>query len=98
METVRLHYTELPTQKNEDGSIIVYDNVTDQTHLINETAAYVFELCTKENSLSIAQKLAEKFEGIDSIEEVVQDVEDIIEDFLSKGLLQKMEVKNECEY
>lgn len=85
-----LHCLDLPKEKTEDGTIIIYDKNSDQTHIINVTAAYVLEECCKKTPDSIAEDLAQKFECSVSKEEIRKDVEEIIQDFINKGILQEV--------
>ena len=74
----------LSINETEDGYVI-YDRKKKNLHFLNNTAVFVLELCTGENTLDhIAEMMQEAFK----LEETpLNEVSDIVKDFIEQGLI-----------
>jgi PqqD family protein of HPr-rel-A system len=76
----------LPFQRMDEETIVV-DPRTREVHLLNETAARIWELLEEASSVDdIVEVLAEEYEGA-APEELRREVEAFLVDLGSKGLL-----------
>lgn len=78
---------EMPISTMEDGSIILYDRNTENTHVLNSTAATIYNLCDQFTVSEIAQKLVENVEDKPEISEVIDDVNQVIKMLLDENLV-----------
>jgi hypothetical protein len=66
--------------------MVVLKNTADSAHILNKTAAAVWELCDGERSLDeIAERICDRFEV--SFEEARADIEEIIGRLIQVGIL-----------
>lgn len=77
----------MPKSVMEDGSIILYDRNTENTHVLNSTAAIVYNLCEQFTAEEIANKLLEDVENGPDVREVIDDVNQIIKALLDEKLI-----------
>lgn len=83
-------YSDMPQKKLPDGGVILYDKINERTHVLNASSAKIYELCCNKSNEDIAKEL---LQGVDNVElnEVIEDVNASIADFVSSGII--LEVK-----
>lgn len=77
----------MPFTTTDDGGRIMFDRNTENTHVLNQTAAIIYDLCDKYCTEDIAVKLIEGVENPPQVEEVLNDVHEIIEMLLKEKLI-----------
>ncbi|HBV81781.1 MAG TPA: hypothetical protein DEB74_03070 [Lachnospiraceae bacterium] len=68
----------MPFTITEDGEKILFDRNTENTHVLNQTAAIIYDLCDKYSIQDIANKLVEGVENPPDLEEVINDIYEIV--------------------
>lgn len=71
--------------KNAGEEVLLYDQSKDLLHVINESALFVLQSITKKSMEEIKNEMAEMYD-VDP-EEVKEDIQEIIKEFLCKGIL-----------
>ena len=73
----------------EEDGIMIYDQDTENTHLLNETAAYLYELLDKPLTLDeIVNSFKAKYTFDDNLlEELENDIIELLDEFLEKNLI-----------
>ena len=73
---------------DEEG-LMIYDENSEDTHILNETAQYIFELLEKPMTLSeIEQKFVEKYEFQDNeLRTLSEDLVEILEEMVEKSII-----------
>lgn len=80
--------TEAAVEIQEDGSAIVYNKKTGMTHVLNTTGAYIYKNCEEKTIAEIAAEFANNARDT-SFDEILEDVENMISELLSVGLIVK---------
>lgn len=76
------------SEKTETGEIIIFDTVTQDTHVLNSTAALVYEQHQEHHTImEIVNMIIEKFPDSPAMEEIHADVEGILEDLRNQKLV-----------
>ncbi len=74
-----------------ENEIIIFNEETQNTHILNETAGYLFDHAKKSKIGDIIDELynelAEEERGAHPKEEIIQDCIAILEEMISQGLL-----------
>jgi hypothetical protein len=79
------------TTKWVRDKLMVHDSANGDVHILNETAAKVFQLCDGSLTVEeIAKKLAERFDGVD-YSQAYEDVKKILNTLEAKNLAAQVE-------
>jgi len=71
---------------------LLYDSATSTLHVINRTAQFVWDMCDGSHTVEdIARALPHAFETPEGTD-VKKDVEEIIQSFVDKGIVEAQEV------
>lgn len=71
---------------------MLHDSGTGALHVINRTADFVWRSCDGSHTIGdIAKLLADEFETLEGTD-VKKDVEEVIQSFVDKGVLESQEV------
>lgn len=86
-------------QATKDGGLILLDKTLNATHILNSTSAFIYNLLDSNTNIDIAKKLIEGIDENINIDEVLEDVNFTICDFIKKGLLiDNLNNRNEKRY
>lgn len=80
---------EWPVWEDNDETYI-YNKDTEETIILNKTAAAIYRECGKAVAKEIADRIYSSLEEENTVgaEEILKDVESVIDCFLEKGLIQ----------
>ncbi len=86
-------------QATKDGGLILLDKTSNETHILNSTSAFIYNSLDSSTNMDIAKKLIEGIDEDIDINEVLEDVNFTIYDFMKKGLLiSNLNNKEEKQY
>lgn len=77
------------SEQMEDGRMILYDPATENTHVLNATAAKIYQLCINTEPEDIVLSIVAEGTDVDK-EEVLTDIRNTIQNFLGLGILVKI--------
>jgi PqqD family protein of HPr-rel-A system len=76
--------------KHVHGDLVLYDSANGDVHVLNATAAKVFELCDGSRTLEdIAKALVDSFDGVDYAQ-AYEDVKQALDTLKEKHLVNQM--------
>lgn len=80
---------ELNTFTLEEDGLMIYDEVSEDTHILNETAQYIFDLLEIPMTLlEIEEKFVNKYEfKDDELENLSEDLDEILEEMVEKKII-----------
>jgi hypothetical protein len=80
---------ELNTFALDEEGLMIYDESSEDTHILNETAQYIFELLEKPMTLKEIEEIFKekyKFED-DDLETLCDDLDEILEEMVEKNII-----------
>lgn len=80
---------ELNTFALDEEGLMIYDESSEDTHILNETAQYIFELLEKPMTLKEIEEIFKgkyEFEG-DDLETLCDDLDEILEEMVEKNII-----------
>lgn len=80
--------------REQGDDLALFDVTTARYFVLNEMGREIWNFCTGENTIEdIARKIEGKVEDVPSLEEIIEDVKELIEDLNSKNLIKLEENK-----
>lgn len=80
---------ELSTFALDEEGLMIYDESSEDTHILNETAQFIFELLKKPMTLEEIEEIFKKkydFED-DDLETLCDDLDEILEEMVEKNII-----------
>lgn len=80
---------ELNTFALDEEGLMIYDESSEDTHILNETAQYIFELLEKPMTLKEIEEIFKgryEFED-DDVETLCDDLDEILEEMVEKNII-----------
>lgn len=80
---------ELNTFDLDEEGLMIYDESSEDTHILNETAQYIFELLKKPMTLKEIEEIFKgryEFED-DDVETLCDDLDEILEEMVEKNII-----------
>lgn len=84
-------HADWPVSK-EGEELFIYNKETEETSVLNSTAVLIYNLCTFKSAEEIAKTifLNLNYENNITQEEILEDVKEILSNFLKKGLIMQV--------
>jgi|GEM_PF-6588948 len=83
-----LKCTDVEEYTLEDGNLVLFKRNPEYTHVLNETAAFIWNECHMKSFDETVASLAAALMGLEiGMDELVSDCKELFEDMLNKGLI-----------
>lgn len=83
----------LPLSQADEGKLVIYDKNSKRTHVLNETARFIYETCEHKDREAIVDSVIQSLADPSSVsrEQVSADVDSVISYLLEHRLITEVE-------